>query len=373
MDATVLGALRSDDDDQIREGIRKCLEPLRAMEIHEPELSTLSEQLVALAAHGNWKVRQLVAESAQHLPETWAERMLAPLLKDRSHYVRDEANRTLGCRSARRRANAMQNARDEQLHALFSQLDRAYGSGARRLAERIAAVSREAFVGSLYHEVVKVLTSLELSVNRLHAEVNQPALDVAVLTKYAGIAQERLEVFTALFMSARAFTMSVVPVFRIENILELVEAQCAKLVERLEPATAAKVTVTKDISAELTAEVDRGRLEQALQNVLQNAVEAYLANCDAFPVHVTAGTVRGGTQVAISIRDQGTGMTEEVCQQALVPFGSTKNRGSGFGLPIAQKMVEVVHGGSLVVTSKRGRGTTVTLTFPLRQSKGGRS
>jgi two-component system NtrC family sensor kinase len=68
--------------------------------------------------------------------------------------------------------------------------------------------------------------------------------------------------------------------------------------------------------------------------------------------------------VWIKISDDGCGIPEEVLGKIFYPFFTTKERGSGIGLAIAQKIIDS-HRGSIDVESEVGRGTTFTVKLPL--------
>jgi signal transduction histidine kinase len=69
--------------------------------------------------------------------------------------------------------------------------------------------------------------------------------------------------------------------------------------------------------------------------------------------------------VTIEVRDTGCGMPEADVQKAFEPFFTTKaiGTGTGLGLFLSRETV-VAHGGSLLLESQTGRGTTVTVTLP---------
>jgi signal transduction histidine kinase len=66
----------------------------------------------------------------------------------------------------------------------------------------------------------------------------------------------------------------------------------------------------------------------------------------------------------LSIADTGVGMDAEASARIFEPYFSTKASGTGLGLSIARRNVEM-HGGTIVVESTRGVGTTVTIALPL--------
>ncbi len=57
-------------------------------------------------------------------------------------------------------------------------------------------------------------------------------------------------------------------------------------------------------------------------------------------------------------------MSEESQRDALTLFATSKPNGTGFGLPLAVKIVESEHGGRLTIESARGRGTLVRIVIP---------
>lgn len=121
-------------------------------------------------------------------------------------------------------------------------------------------------------------------------------------------------------------------------------------------ARAAGVAFSGD---EIEIDADRALMESAIENVVRNAVEA--ASADKVRVAMT----RSQDRVVISVVDEGPGMAPRTLERATEDFFTTKATGSGLGLAFARRVVEA-HGGTLVLTSKPGAGTTVELRFPAR-------
>ena len=69
--------------------------------------------------------------------------------------------------------------------------------------------------------------------------------------------------------------------------------------------------------------------------------------------------------VVLRVRDTGIGMDAEALERVFEPYFSTKATGTGLGLPIARRNVEL-SGGSIDVESERDAGTTVILRLPTR-------
>ena len=93
-------------------------------------------------------------------------------------------------------------------------------------------------------------------------------------------------------------------------------------------------------------------------NLLKNAHESGSAPGD---VRVSVVALNGVHRV--SVNDRGTGMPEKVLKNALLPFYSTKQRGSGLGLPLCREIVEA-HGGRLSLANRDGGGLSVEFSLP---------
>lgn len=119
-------------------------------------------------------------------------------------------------------------------------------------------------------------------------------------------------------------------------------------------------TIRISVNAEVPVSVDADEvlLRQALSNLFINAV-------DAMPEggSLEIETARLNNKAVIHIRDTGHGIPEGIKQKIFLPFYTTKETGTGFGLALVQKII-VSHGGSIDVESREGEGSEFRITLP---------
>jgi two-component system nitrogen regulation sensor histidine kinase NtrY len=109
------------------------------------------------------------------------------------------------------------------------------------------------------------------------------------------------------------------------------------------------------------ARVDRELLEQALINLLRNAVEAVAGSAKP---RIEIECRRSTSQIAFDVRDNGRGLPLEEPGRLLTPFFSTKPGGGGIGLSIARH-VALAHGGHLNMRPRVGGGAEFSLVLPV--------
>ena len=124
-------------------------------------------------------------------------------------------------------------------------------------------------------------------------------------------------------------------------------------------AVESRLTVENRGGPGLSVQADQAQIEQALINLLKNAVEASLETRGA----VRIGWLKRAEECEIVVEDDGPGMPDTA--NLFVPFFTTKPGGSGIGLVLSRQIAEA-HGGSLTLENRSdGQGCCARLRLPL--------
>jgi signal transduction histidine kinase len=116
---------------------------------------------------------------------------------------------------------------------------------------------------------------------------------------------------------------------------------------------------------------DPAQLHQALLNLLMNAMQA-MPQGGRLRVRLARGRPPAGGGAApamVLVADSGVGIPPEVAGRIFDPFYTTREAGTGLGLPIADKIVRE-HGGSIRFTSRPGHGACFAVILPGAERKG---
>src|SRR5882672_5502447 len=107
--------------------------------------------------------------------------------------------------------------------------------------------------------------------------------------------------------------------------------------------------------------VDRVQLQQVFMNLMLNGIDAMKETSGGS--ELTIKSEAGDGQLLISVSDTGVGLPSEQADRIFTAFFTTKDNGTGMGLPISRSIIES-HGGRLWATGASGRGATFQFTLP---------
>ena len=122
-------------------------------------------------------------------------------------------------------------------------------------------------------------------------------------------------------------------------------------------------TMEREPDEDLSSRIDIAQFGQALLNLLKNAHEA-CAEADPPNDDVQVQLTRLPQWLRLDVLDRGKGMNEQVLQNALMPFYSTKRNGTGLGLALTREIVEA-HGGRVSLQNRGDGGLCVSILLPV--------
>lgn len=230
---------------------------------------------------------------------------------------------------------------DDITHLLQAERQAAWGEVARRLA----------------HEIKNPLTPIQLSAERLQYKLSErldendkKLLQRATQTIVSQVAAMKNMVteFADYARSPAAKLNSLDMHQLLHEVLGLYEANSSPITPKLE----AKQTRING---------DATRLRQVIHNLLHNAHDA-LQHVQHREIILLTENTAGNLK--LSVLDNGSGFPEHVLARAFEPYMTTKDKGTGLGLPIVKKIVEE-HGGSIHIENRQTGGTCVSILLPL--------
>jgi len=211
--------------------------------------------------------------------------------------------------------------------------------------------------GSLAHEIKNPLSVIRMNMDLLAEDLEEAETPrerrvrnkIDIVHRQCGRLENLLNDFLK-FARLRKLDLIAGSLNRqIESVLDLFELQ----------AKENHVEVLRYFDEDLpSVMLDAETLQAALVNLVKNALEAMIDGGQ-----LLARTRITRTGVALDLIDTGEGIEDRVALNMFNAFYSTKDGGSGLGLPTARKIIEA-HGGRIGVQSQVGAGTQFTLEFP---------
>jgi signal transduction histidine kinase len=124
-----------------------------------------------------------------------------------------------------------------------------------------------------------------------------------------------------------------------------------------------QVAVSVDLAEVPDLNMDERQIRQLVLNLVRNGIEAMSRQGE-----LTIKTSRKKDWVVLSIKDQGNGIPPEVLEKLGTPFFTTKEKGTGLGLPVCYRIAERHNARVEIKTGKRG--TTFMVSFPILSPQG---
>ncbi len=223
-----------------------------------------------------------------------------------------------------------------------------------RESEHLAYVGHLA--ASLSHELRNPLSIIKVNLQVLSRQDYLPSVDrqrlemaVTEVSRLEGILRQLLDVAKPLALNPAPHDPTAV----VQGCLDLLRPKLAERGIRL------RRLLEPDLGELM---LDQGKLEQALFNLLLNAMDA-VADGGYITVRSRESQTPDGPAWELSVRDNGAGMSPEDLAQIFTPFFTKKVYGTGLGLTNVKRIAEA-HGGGVAVESTPGKGSRFSLILP---------
>jgi signal transduction histidine kinase len=225
----------------------------------------------------------------------------------------------------------------------------------RRLLEQYTEIAQLA--GSLAHEIKNPLSTILMNMDLLAEDLrDQQAPELRRARQKITVVQQQCERLQNLLNDFLKFAGI--------RDLTLTPGDLNELVDRVlifiqDQAEQSNIEIVRYLDPDLpSVKFDAETLHAALMNLVLNALQS-MPEGGTFTVRSRPTK----TGVALDLIDTGCGMNEETAMHMFEPFYSTKDGGSGLGLPTTRKIVEA-HRARIDVQSEVDRGTQFTIEFP---------
>jgi signal transduction histidine kinase len=360
----LLEALDAEDWGIVQEAVEHAGDILRGQQVDDLLRAELAPRLLHLSGHPKWEVRKAVAHAVLFLRHETFPAVIARVVEDDNAWVREAARKTLQRREGLTRADIHGDGYSEAIVGVLAALERRYGLRARRAAVTVADHLHHRFVREACHEIIRIISPLDASLLNLEREL-AAVPDVPEHTReHARRAQARVRLIAEFLENLRTFTAETAADFTSEVLLPVMR-EAVELAFGLR-GSAASVAVNYAVDGSLALEGKRSRLLQAFINIIVNAIEACDGQDRPCEVAISAEQ-QTGTHIKLTVADNGCGMSEEALKDCTLLYSTSKPNGMGFGLPLAKKIIEIDHRGTLSIESTRGVGTTVLIVLPVEQ------
>jgi signal transduction histidine kinase len=223
------------------------------------------------------------------------------------------------------------------------------------LSRRLAAIGR--LTSGVGHEVKNPINAIVVHLELLK---NKIAADDSKALRHLNVIKSEIQRLDRVVQTLVAFSRPVELQLKDQDLRQIISSVMALASADLETRNVTIHTVLPDHP--LTAKVDADLLRQAVLNIVLNGAQAMP---EGGPLEVYLE--EDSRMALISVRDSGEGIPEELQQKIFNLYFTTKKEGSGIGLAMTYRVVQL-HNGSIDVQSRVGEGTTFTLRIPLNHS-----
>lgn len=339
---------------ELRQGTIGCNETL---------FLELAEQLTK---DPDWQVRLAVSRQLYLFDPTHCTDLIIRLCSDDNTYVRKNAERSLNRQVKFNQKRSKESKLSKDYLAQINKLVSQYGPDIADKVHLLAEYRYSLLASTLAHDFRSILTTLNANVDSLlkdnlrHKRTKSIRDDLVLLEQTI----ENMEQFVRPLNVEKHY----------ENVDEIIDAAIEKAQVKIAKLgyDISRVQIQVKKAERIRINISRPLLLLALTNLIKNAYESFAWDGQG----LKEGTIRievavRGYEIKIIINDNGPGIESQILDKLStfmpIDINKTKRESTGFGVCIAYRYI-VANNGTFEIDSQVDVGTTITMTFPLKDT-----
>jgi len=231
-------------------------------------------------------------------------------------------------------------------------------------AERLTRTERETawreMARQVAHEIKNPLTPMKLSVQQLIRayDPENPEKSTEQIKKVVDSIIEQIDGLARIANEFSNFAQMPQPKKEEQDLIALIENTIV-VYENNEDY----VIQTTSEEKEIIVNVDKPQIIQVLNNLIKNAIQSF-HNTKNGEIKIEIRYKKAKKQVAVTVSDNGSGISKADQEKIFIPHFTTKSKGSGIGLSLVKQIIEN-HGGEIWFSTEEGKGSSFSFAIPL--------
>lgn len=219
------------------------------------------------------------------------------------------------------------------------------------MSRRLASIGEMA--ARIAHEIKNPLSRIRMGIDCITEQLNN---DPSTKKSVEGILNG-LETLNAIATDMLNYAKPISMELQNLDVNKTVDCSISALSDRIREDG---VVIKRQYNTRLgSINMDGVRMKEVFVNIISNALDA-MPSGGTLLIKTFRTKEEGMEYITFSFTDSGSGIDDRDIEKIFNPFYTTKSQGTGLGLAIVKKIVEL-HGGRIVVTSRKGEGTTFTV------------
>jgi two-component system nitrogen regulation sensor histidine kinase NtrY len=251
------------------------------------------------------------------------------------------------------------NQNDEigQLVRQYNKMVLELGESAKKLSESEREVAWREMARQVAHEIKNPLTPMKLNIQHLQRAWSDKSEKLeATFQKVTKILIEQIDSLSNLASSFSDFAKMPMERFEVCNLVDVVNNS----VLLFEKSSQVNFSFTSP-NNEILVYTDKEQISRVFNNLIKNAIQAIPEEAIG---HIDIALSCNKNIVNVTVKDNGTGIPDEIKEKVFVPSFSTKSSGMGLGLAISKKILETSNG-TISFETQKNVGTTFYIQLPL--------